>query len=100
MWREWRRTGSRRWSMWECAGSRSVGRPRKRLIDTMTKSGLDVRESRRMVQAMNVWRGFVRGNAWGIAPAPTHTHIYIYKQFFEKIKVMENSVKSIGNNFL
>ena len=59
MWKEWRMTGSLRGSMWKCAGSRSVGRPRKRWIDTMKKSGLDVREARRMVQARNVWRGFV-----------------------------------------
>ena len=38
----------------ECAGSRSVGRPRKRWIDTVKESlkkrGLDVRQTRRMVQ--------------------------------------------------
>ena len=37
----------------ECAGSRSVGRPRKRWIDTvkecLRKRGLDVRQRRRMV---------------------------------------------------
>ena len=50
----------------ECAGSRSVGRPRKRWIDTvkdcLKKRGLDVREARRMVHDRSVWRGFVRGN--------------------------------------
>ena len=55
----------------ECAGSRSVDRPRKRLIDTMKeclrKRGLDVRQARRMIQDMNEWRKFVKGNAWGVA---------------------------------
>ena len=58
-------TGSLRGSMWEYAGSRSVFRPRKTWVDSAKKSDLDVREARRMVQARNVWRGFVRGNAWG-----------------------------------
>ena len=51
----------------ECAGSRSVGMPRKRWIDTvkecLKKKGLDVRQARRMVHDMMVWRGFVRENA-------------------------------------
>ena len=38
----------------ECAGSRSVGRPRKRWIDTvkecLRKRGVDVRQARKMVQ--------------------------------------------------
>ena len=38
----------------KCAGSRSVGRPRKRWIDTVKeclgKIGLNVRQARRMVQ--------------------------------------------------
>ena len=55
----------------ESGGSRSVGRPRKRWIDTVTdclkKRGLDVRQVRRMVHDRSVWRGFVRGNAWGVA---------------------------------
>ena len=55
----------------ECAGSRSVGRPRKRWIDTvkecLKKRGLDFRQAKRMVQDRNEWRGFVRGNAWGVA---------------------------------
>ena len=37
IWREWRMTGS-----WECAGSHSVGRLRKRGIDTV-KDGLKKR---------------------------------------------------------
>ena len=52
----------------ECAGSRSVVRPRKRWIDTvkecLRKIGLDVRQARRMVQDRSEWRGIVRGNAW------------------------------------
>ena len=55
----------------ECAGSRSLGRPQNRWIDTMKecikKRGLDVRQARRMVQDRNEWLGFVRGNALGIA---------------------------------
>ena len=55
----------------ECAGSRSMGSPRKRWIDTvkecLRKRGLDVRQTRRMVQDRSEWRGFVRGNAWGVA---------------------------------
>ena len=38
----------------ECAGSRSMGRPRKRWIDTvkecLRKRGLEVKQARRMVQ--------------------------------------------------
>ena len=52
----------------ECACSHSVGRPRKRWIDTVTdclrKRGLDVRHARRMVQDKSEWRGFVRRSAW------------------------------------
>ena len=53
-----------------CAGSRSVGRPRKRWIDTMKeclkKRSLDIRQARRMVLDWSEWWGFVRGNAWGV----------------------------------
>ena len=55
----------------ECAGSCSVGRPRKRWIDTveeyLKKRGLNVRQARRMVHDRSVWLGFVRGNTWCIA---------------------------------
>ena len=55
----------------ECVGNRSVGRPRKRWIDTvkecLKKRGLDVRQARKMVQEWCEWRGFMRGNAWGVA---------------------------------
>ena len=55
----------------ECAGNHLVGRPWKRWIDTvkkcLRKKGLDVRQTRRMVQDRSEWRGFVRGNAWGVA---------------------------------
>ena len=51
----------------ECAGSSSVGRPRKRWIDTVNdclrKGGLNVRKARRMGQDRSEWRGFVRGSA-------------------------------------
>ena len=52
----------------ECAGSRSVGRPRKRWIftvkDYLKKRGLDVRQARRMVNDRSEWLSFVRVNAW------------------------------------
>ena len=55
----------------EYAGSHSVGRPRKRWLDTvkecLRKGGLDVRHANRMVQNRSEWWGFVRGNAWDIA---------------------------------
>ena len=51
----------------ECAGSRSVGRPWTRWIDTVNeclkKRCLDVRKARTMVQDKSDWRGFVRRNA-------------------------------------
>ena len=55
----------------ECTGSRSVGRSRKRWIDTvkecLRKKGLDVRQGRRMGQDRSECQGFVRENAWGMA---------------------------------
>ena len=46
----------------ECAGSRSVGRPRKRWIDSvkdcLRKRGLNVRQAGRLVEDRNEWRGF------------------------------------------
>ena len=57
--------------MQECAGSRSVGKPRKRWIDILKdylkERGLDVRQAGRMMQDRCEWWGFVRGNAWDIA---------------------------------
>ena len=54
----------------ECAGSRSVGRPRKWWTDTvkecLKKRSLDVRRVRILVDDRSVWRGFVRGNMWGV----------------------------------
>ena len=45
----------------ECAGSCSVGRSRKRWIDTvkecLKKRGLDVRQAKRMVQDRSEWWG-------------------------------------------
>ena len=50
----------------ECAGSGSVGRLWKRLIDTvkdcLKKRGLDVRQVRKMVYDKNVQRGIMREN--------------------------------------
>ena len=55
----------------ECAGTRSVGRPRKRWTDTvkafLRKRCLDVRQAGRMAQDRSEWQGFVRRNAWGVA---------------------------------
>ena len=54
----------------ECAGSRLVGRPRKRwndsVKDCLKNRGLDVRQARRMVQDRNKWWGFMKGNAWSV----------------------------------
>ena len=33
----------------------------------LKKRGVDIRQDRRMVQNRSKWRGFVKGNAWGIA---------------------------------
>ena len=55
----------------ECVDSRSMGSPWKRWIDTvkecLRKRGLEVRQTKRMVQDRSKCRGFVRGNARGIA---------------------------------
>ena len=55
----------------ECAGSRSVGRLRKKWIDMvkecLQKRGLYIRQGRRIVKDRSEWRGFVRGNAWDVA---------------------------------
>ena len=55
----------------ERASSHSVGRPRKRWIDTvkncLKKKGSDVREAGTMVYDRSVWRGFVSGNAWDVS---------------------------------
>ena len=55
----------------EYASSRSVGRTRKRWIDTvkeyLKKRGVDIRQARRMVYDRSEWRGLVKGNAWGVA---------------------------------
>ena len=66
MWRGWREIGLPR----ESAGSRSVGRPWKKWIDTvkecLKKRGLDARQAGRMVQDRSEWQGFVRGNECGL----------------------------------
>ena len=62
-WREWRTTGLLIVYVGECAGSRSVGRPRKRWTDTakdcLKKRGLNVWQERRMVHDKNVKRVYV-----------------------------------------
>ena len=49
----------------ESAGSRSVGRLQKRWIETMKEClktrGLDIRQSRRMVQDRSEWGGVCEG---------------------------------------
>ena len=35
--------------------------------DCLKKKCLDDRQARRMVHDRIIWRGFVRGNAWGVA---------------------------------
>ena len=54
-----------------CAGSRSVSRLWKRWIDNvkecLMKRGLDVKQAKRMVLGSSEWRGFMRGNALGVA---------------------------------
>ena len=60
----WRGIGLLRESVGEWVGSRSMGRPRKRWIDTVKeclgKRNLGVRQARRMVRDRSVWLGFVR----------------------------------------
>ena len=60
-----KQTIAKRFYVGERAGSRSVGRPRKRWIDTvkecLRKIGFDVRQARRMVQDMSERRVFGRG---------------------------------------
>ena len=62
---------AKRFYVRECAGNHSMGKPRKRWIDTvkvcLKKIGLNVRQARTMVHDRSVWRMFVRGNAWGVA---------------------------------
>ena len=59
---------AKRFYVGECAGSRSVGRPRERWIDTVKESlrkrGLDVRQARRMV---HIYMKPVGGNFCGRA---------------------------------
>ena len=54
----------------ECTSRCSVGRPRKRWIDTakecLKKTGMSSKQ-RRMVQDRSEWLVFVRGNGWGVA---------------------------------
>ena len=68
MWRGWI---AKKVYVRECAGSCSVGTPRKRWTDTvkecLKKRDLDARQTRRIVQDRSDWRGFMRGNSWGVA---------------------------------
>ena len=60
----------------ECAGSYSVGRARKRWIDTvkecLRKRGLGVGKARRTVRDRSIWQEFARGNALGVARGTNH----------------------------
>ena len=62
----------------KCAGSLSVGGPRKRWFDTvkecLKKRGLDIRQARTIVQDRSEWRGFLRGNTWGVARGINSLH--------------------------
>lgn len=55
----------------EGVGRRSIGRPRKRWKDNVSecirKRGLSLNEAELLVRDRQAWRGFVRGNAWGLA---------------------------------
>ena len=55
----------------EGAGIRSVGCPQKKWIDTikgyLRKRGLNIRQTRKMVQDKRNGERFVMGNAWGVA---------------------------------
>ena len=65
-----RNTFAKRVYVGECVGSRSLGRPRKRWINSvkecLKKRGLNARQARRMVQDRSEWSWFVRGNAWSV----------------------------------
>ena len=67
----WKDKIAKRVCVLERAGSLSVGRPRKKWINTvkecLKKRALDIRQAKIMVHDRSVWRGFVRGNAWGVA---------------------------------
>ena len=56
----------------ECASSHSVGRPRKRWVDTVKdcfkRRSLDVSQEERMVHHKREWRGFVREKCVGCSP--------------------------------
>ena len=66
VWRGWRGMGLPREYVGECAGSHSLGGPRKRWIDTveecLRKGSLDVRQTRRVIRDESEWWGFVNGN--------------------------------------
>ena len=74
---------ARRVYVGECAGSRSMGRPRTRwsniVKECSRKRDSDVREVRRMVQDMCEWQGFVRENAWGVARGMNPLTLKIYQ---------------------
>ena len=63
---------AKRFYVRESVGSLSVGRLRKRWIDTMrdclSKRGLDIRHARKMVQDRCEWWRVLRGSGLGIAP--------------------------------
>ena len=68
MWKEWRMIGLPRVYVGDCAGNYSMGKPQKRWVDTvkecLRKKGLDVKQTKRMVQDRYEWQGFIKRNAW------------------------------------
>ena len=72
----------------DCAGRRSVGRPRKRWIDTvmeyLKKRGLDIRQARRMVQDRSEWWGKCMGRSpWDEPLTLTRCHSCGFPQLYE-----------------
>ena len=69
--REWKMIRMLRDYVRECPGSCSMGRRRKRWIDTVKESlrkrGLNVREARTMVQDRSERQRFMKGSVWGVA---------------------------------
>ena len=101
---------SKRIYVGECADSRSVGRPWKRLIDTvkdcLRKRVVDVRQARRMVQDRCEWRGFVKGSVWDEPLTLMKCHICGLPQLYEALEGWKSicgrahNLKGIKGNYL
>ena len=62
----------------------------QRRIKKKEKSGMNVEQSRRMVQEKNERRGLVSGSAWGVSPRHelldlTRCHICSFSQVYEDL---------------